>query len=388
MDNNCRKKLCAITTISGTLEEFMIPAMRLFVQNGYDVTIICTMSSQFMEKYSSEFHCINIQMKRGLSVFDMMTKPFKFYRIFRRERYDYVQYATTNAAWYASIGAWMARVPHRVYCMWGNSFITEKGLRRRFFKLIEKIPCLMSNHISLPSKKNQLFGVAEGLYKIEHSSVVGDGGTVGVDVEAFDFGKRESYKAEVLREYPQLKGKCVFGYLGRLFREKGTNELLNAFINFDNDNCCLLIIGDFDSARGGIDNNLLAEAKEKKNIIFHGYTKEVPKYLSAIDVLVHPTYREGFSMVIQQAMAMGCAIITTNVPGPSEVIEENKSGLLVPIKDVNSLVLAMQKLYDDEQLRLSFSEEGLKRVRNLFLRERMINLTFENRKDILYGHYD
>ena len=72
--------------------------------------------------------------------------------------------------------------------------------------------------------------------------------------------------------------------------------------------------------------------------------------MSAMDILVHPTYREGFSMVIQQAMAMGCAIITTNVPGPSEVIEKGKSGLLVPDRTIDELSEAMQQLGTDRKM--------------------------------------
>ena len=84
-------------------------------------------------------------------------------------------------------------------------------------------------------------------------------------------------------------------------------------------------------------------------------------------------------MVLQQAMAMGCAIITTNIPGPSEVIEENKSGLLVPTHDIEKLKYAIMKLVNNEDLRRQFVEDGLKRVKKLFDRKRMLDLTFQNR---------
>ena len=64
-------------------------------------------------------------------------------------------------------------------------------------------------------------------------------------------------------------------------------------------------------------------------------------------------------MVIQQAMAMGCAIITTNVPGPSEVIEEGKSGLLVRDHSAEDLASAMVRLGEDSALRSTLSSAGL-----------------------------
>ena len=141
----------------------------------------------------------------------------------------------------------------------------------------------------------------------------------------------------------------------------------------------LLLIGAFDELRSNISSALLSECKNKENIIFHGFTKDVPKYMAAMDILVHPTYREGFSMVIQQAMAMGCAIITTDVPGPSEVIEGGVSGLLVPDHAVDELAESMRKLKDDEGLRRQFVAAGLVRVREKFERQHMLELTFENR---------
>lgn len=373
------KKLCVITTIETTLESFVIPAMRLFVQRGYDVTLISTMSDKFIERHSGEFHLINVKMNRGISLKDMLTKPFEFYRIFKRERFDYVQYATTNAAWYASIAAKLAGVPVRVNCLWGLLYTASTGWKRRLYWFAEKYPCLFSNYFTVASKKNMELAIADGLCKREYVSVIGDGGTIGVDLNVFDISKRELYKKEILSKYPVLKDKKVYGYLGRIDVDKGVNELLKAFFSMNNPQTALLLIGPFDGVRSGLDNNLIEKAKASGNVIFTGFTRDVAQHLSAVDVLVHPTYREGFSMVIQQAMAMGCTIITTDIPGPSEVIVENENGLLVSVKDSVALQDAMNKLYADTAICQAFVKSGLKRVEEKFKRERMLELTYKNR---------
>jgi glycosyltransferase involved in cell wall biosynthesis len=84
-------------------------------------------------------------------------------------------------------------------------------------------------------------------------------------------------------------------------------------------------------------------------------------------------------MVIQQAMAMGCAIITTDVPGPSEVVENGVSGVLVKAHSSEELAAAMEKLSDNVQLRSSLSAAALIRVRKLFNRSRMLELTYQDR---------
>ena len=339
-----KKKICVITTIETTLESFVIPVMRLFMQRGFDVTLMCMMSDMFVERYEGEFHLINVKMNRGISLKDMLTKPFEFYKIFKREKFNYVQYATTNAAWYASVAAKMAGVPVRVNCLWGLLYTASTGWKRKVYWFAEKYPCWFSNYFIVASKKNMEIAIADGLCKRERVSVIGDGGTIGVDLKVFDYGKREEYKLRMLERYPVLKGKLVYGYLGRIDVDKGVNELLKAFLAVNNLKMALVLMGSFDDVRSGLDNDLIEKAKASENVIFTGFTREVALHLSVVDVLVHPTYREGFSMVIQQAMAMGCAIITTDIPGPSEVIVENESGLLVQVKDSEALQKAMRRM--------------------------------------------
>jgi len=374
-----KKKICVITTIETTLESFVIPVMRLFMQRGFDVTLMCMMSDMFVERYEGEFHLINVKMNRGISLKDMLMKPFEFYKIFKREKFNYVQYATTNAAWYASVAAKMAGVPVRVNCLWGLLYTASTGWKRKVYWFAEKYPCWFSNYFIVASKKNMEIAIADGLCKRERVSVIGDGGTIGVDLKVFDYGKREEYKLRMLERYPVLKGKLVYGYLGRIDVDKGVNELLKAFLAVNNLKMALVLMGSFDDVRSGLDNDLIEKAKASENVIFTGFTREVALHLSVVDVLVHPTYREGFSMVIQQAMAMGCAIITTDIPGPSEVIVENESGLLVQVKDSEALQKAMRRMYEDKVLREAFVKAGLKRVEERFKRERMLELTYENR---------
>ena len=88
-------------------------------------------------------------------------------------------------------------------------------------------------------------------------------------------------------------------------------------------------------------------------------------------------------MVLQQGMAMGCAILTTDIPGPSEVIEAGRSGLLVPPKDERALAEAMSQLLADSSLRERLAQEGLTRVRTLFNRERMVELTWQDRMKMM-----
>lgn len=105
--------------------------------------------------------------------------------------------------------------------------------------------------------------------------------------------------------------------------------------------------------------------------------------MSAMDILVHPTYREGFSMVIQEAMAMQLAVVTIDIPGPSEVIEEGVTGILVQPRDVDSLYEGLKQMLSDRKRMEEMAIAGRKRCEKLFNRQRMLKLTYEHRMSLL-----
>lgn len=379
------KKICAISTIDITLSSFVVDAMRRMKDEGYDVTLISSMSDEFISRYKEEFHCIDLPMSRGTNPIEMLKSIWMFYKIFCREQFDYIQYATPNASLYASVASFMAGCPIRVYCQWGIRYVGFDGWKRLFFKCLEIITCRLSTHIRPASRKNLLFAVSEGHYPEKKAAIIGAGGTIGVDFHVFDKSKKETFKNKVLEEYPLLNGKFVFGFVGRMDRDKGVNELFTAFLKIHQryPETALLFIGPEDKIEG-ITPSLYQEVKNTGNAVFTGFTKDVAKYISAFDVLVHPSYREGFSMVIQQAMAMEVAVVTTNIPGPSEVIEENVSGLLTEMKDADGLCHVMEQIYKDDGSRFSMAKEGYVRARKLFERQHMLQLTCMDRKAILH----
>lgn len=375
------KNICIIATIEITLDSFVIPAVRLMKEKGWDVTLACNMSDVFLNKYKDEFHCINVPMSRGSSFKDLLTMPFYFKRLFKKEHYDIVQYATPNASLYASLGAKWAGVRKRVYCQWGIRYVGFSGFQRSLFKAIEKLTCNNSTHIRPASWKNLEFAVEEGLYKREKAAAIGDGGTIGIDMKQFDINKKPLNKQMVLEQYPQLKDKLVYSFVGRLNRDKGVFELLEAFqrLSAERQDVALLQIGDME---GELPSHL-EDVRKNPNVILTGWTNEVPKYISASDVLVHPSYREGFSMVIQQAMAMEIPVVTTDIPGPSEVIEPNVSGILAKPRDVETLYDCMKWMANHPSERTEMGKAGRIRCEEKFNRERMLRLTLEDREQLL-----
>ena len=183
------KKICICTTISLTMKAFVVEtAIYLHDKCGYDVTLICNEDTDF-EKFLPDFiHFIPVHMARGID-FSALSSIKKFIKIFKEHKFDMVQYSTPNAACYASIASRYARVPIRLYCQWGIRYVGMKGSGRIIFKNIEKMICWNSTDIRAVSPMNKAYAVSEGLYPEYKATVVGKGGTIGVDMFKYDIQK-------------------------------------------------------------------------------------------------------------------------------------------------------------------------------------------------------
>ena len=317
------KKICFITTVSITLKSFVVETAKyLHNECGYDVTLICDNDEEFASVLPEYIHYIPVHMSRGIDL-SGFASVLKFYKVFRKEKFDLIQYSTPNAACYASIASFLARVPIRLYAQWGIRYIGLSGKGRQIFKLIEKIVCKLSTHIRSVSPMNLQFAVSEGLYPKTKAKVIGNGGTIGVDMANYDINKKAEWRNEIRSKYNISDKDFVFGFAGRVSADKGCTELLTAFRNIaeTNQNAKLLIVGPLED-NCGISQELIQWAKNSDNVALTGMVpnKDMKIYYSAMDILVHPTYREGFGMVIQEAGALAVPVITTKIIGASEVL--------------------------------------------------------------------
>ena len=376
------KKICFVTTTSITLKSFVIPTAEMLQKEGYNVTFICDTDETFAKMLPEYIRYIPVDMKRGVNL-DVFQCIKKLESIFKRERFDLVQYSTPNASLYASIATKKADIPIRLYCQWGIRYVGFTGIKRYIFKTLEKIVCRNSTQVRAVSMKNMEFAISEGLYKQHKVKVLGKGGTIGVDLTQYDIENKNKYNNNIREEY-NLGEKYVFGFVGRFSRDKGSNELLEAFKRLKKENCALLCVGPLE-IDGSVDQELYEWAINSENVVFTGLVdnKELKRYYAAMDCYVHPTYREGFGMVLQEAAAMGCPIITTDIPGASEVMEQNVSCLLSKPRDVETLCHRMKEIMSDETKSKNMGQAARSRVKNYFRREIMLENQKKDYADLL-----
>lgn len=378
------KKICFITTTSITLKSFVVEtAVMLHEALDMDITFICDMDSAFTDMLPEFIHYIPIPMKRGIDPSGIKTL-LQLIGLFKKEKYDMVQYSTPNAALYASWAAKITKIPVRLYGQWGIRYVGFSGYKRGIFKLIEKFTCCNSTDIRAVSFMNLDFAVNERLYPREKGRVLGLGGTIGVDLNRYDTQNSRLYDERIRKKY-NIGDSFVYGFVGRFSRDKGANELLGAFKELsDTGNVTLLCVGGAEIGKG-VNGGLYEWAQKSDKVIFTGQVgnAEVKDYYAAMDCYVHPSYREGFGMVLQEAAAMECPIITTKIPGASEVMEEGISCILVEPGSTKALYRGMDEMRHDKKRAESMGKEARKRVEKYFDRRIMLKNQLEDYRNLV-----
>ena len=356
------KKICFVTTLSITIKSFLLGLTKYLIEHhGYEVTLMCNDDEQLRKFCNERLHFIPITMKRGVG-FDGIAVIKKMTQIFKEQHFDIVQYSTPNAALYASIAAAKAGVKCRLYCQWGIRYMGFTGFSKFILKKIEKLICNKSTIIEVESFSLLKFSIDEKLYKQEKACVIWNGSACGVDFMKFDYTKRAQLRTEIRKELGIAEDDVVFGYAGRITRDKGINELVDAFSGIKNpQKAKLLLIGDYDNA-GTLRKDVVDVIVQGGNIKHIGYTRNVERYYAAMDVFCSLSYREGFGLVVIEAGAIGTPGIVSNVPGQVDTIIDGKTGILAEVKNVESIRKAMETFFKSPSLAKEMGENARQHV--------------------------
>lgn len=382
-----KKKICFVTTLGTTIRSFLLEFTNYLVEKeNYDVTFICDYEEKMYGYTNENIHYFPVRMRRGLKgiFLDYFRATFQMYQIFKREKFDIVQYSTKNGGNYAPMAAWLAGTKCRLYCQWGMMFVAMHGLKRHLIKFDEKLICRLSTVVEVESFSILEQGLKEGVYTREKASVIWNGSACGVNLDGYDLTKRNKWRKEVRDKYGIPSDAVVFGWCGRITRDKGHNELFAAFreLTKSNKDARLLMVGSYDNV-DTIDKDLFEWAQSCPQVIFTGYSNEVPMMYSAMDVFCSLSYREGFGLVVIEAAAMQLPGIVTNVPGQIDTHEDTITGISVPAKEVEPVVLAMNYYIENPSKIVSMGIEARKQVEEKYEQKELFRRMAEHRNRLI-----
>ena len=377
-------RICFVNTLPRAYDFFLKPQMEALSAQGASVDFISCEDPDFARRFPARYRYHAVPMRRGSDVWRTPLLIAMFYRIFRRERYDLVQYSGPNAAFYASVAAAMAGIPVRLYAQWGIRYVGFEGVRRRIFKWVERLTCSFSTRIEPDSASNLEFSVRERLYDREKGLVIGNGSACGVDLARFDIRNRAAWRQEKRAERGIPAHAFVVGFVGALRRDKGTNELITAFRDLcdRNHDLWLLMVGDLD-LYATVEFPLREWAERCTRVVFVAPSPEVPKWLASMDLFAFPSYREGFGSVVIEAAAMGVPAVVSDIPGPTDAIIPEVTGVIVPVRDAARLAEAIAELMADRRRLEAMGDAALAHVRRHFEQQGLMRQFCEDKQRLM-----
>ena len=313
-----------------------------------------------------------LDMPRKVSPLGDLVSASELTGLFSRLRPDIVHAHTPKGGLLGMLSARAAGVPLRLYQMRGLPFVTAKGTLRGILTATEKVSCAIATQVICQSPSLREVALAEHLAPADKLTVILKGSN-GVDSAGRFNPARFAGQRGALREAAGIPPNAlVFLFVGRLVRDKGVVELLEAFTQLAErlPDAWLWCVGPFEP-RDPVPSDVKRALEAHPRIRLEGYANDPSAFYAGADVVVLPTYREGFPNVPLEAAAMGLPVIATRVPGCVDAVEDNVTGTLVPAQDVRSLSRAMLTYAADPSLRQAHGRAGRARVERDFARERI-----------------
>lgn len=294
------------------------------------------------------------------------------YRLIKNGGFDEVYTISPKGGLLGVLAAKAARVPVRVHFFTGQVWVTKSGVYRELLRVLDRAIGGACTHALIDSPSQREFLERERILPTGKGQVLGIGSIKGVDTKRF----RPS--ADVNEHMRLTHGisasSLVVTFIGRLSREKGVLELVQAFslLTRTFQKADLVLVGADEGMEGRIRQEIESQGiADKVHLI--GLTDRPEKYLAMSDIFCLPSYREGFPVAALEAASSGVPIVASRIYGISDAVIDGETGLLHEPRSVGDISDKIARLAQDPKFRLRLGEAGRKRCLDRFSEETILS---------------
>ncbi len=308
-------------------------------------------------------HWIDLDLERKVSPWTDLKALLALYKVFQDIQPDIVHSIMPKAGLLAAIAGFLCRVPVRLHTFTGQVWATKQGVIRRIYQGIDRLIVMLNTVCMTDSHSQSKFLEKQGIKVCGNAlPVLGNGSLSGVDISRFhpDTTTRKNIRAELGIPLDRI----VFLYLGRLHRDKGILDLVDAFALLPDKQAHLILAG---PDEGNILPEVYARIGEcRERLHVTGFVAQPEQMFMAADVFCLPSYREGFGSVVIEAAACGLPAIGTRISGLIDAIVDGETGLLFPAGDVQELLACIKTFLGNPRQCRIMGEKAKKRAEQLF----------------------
>lgn len=365
--------IARVSTVTFFVQTQLREQIISLVKAGAEVTVVA--SEKQLVPTIPDSHYVSIEIPRKINLIKDMMALFKLWKLFRRSDFKIVHSSTPKAGLLSAIAAKLAGVPIRLHTFTGQPWVELSGFKHFLSKSSDKLIVLLNTHCYTDSASQKKFLIQKGVSSDKGLTVLGSGSLAGIDTKRFNPSRFSDVdKVQLRTELGIRHSGNIILFVGRISRDKGVFELLEAFskVAVEHINTFLIMLGPSDICDEELQEKLPIKLKEK--LILPGFSNIPERYMAIADFLVLPSYREGFGTVVIEAAAMGIPTIGTNIYGLSDAIIDGETGVLVPVKDSSQLAIAIKLLLTETNYRVKLGDAAASRVKKEFTKERLNKL--------------
>ena len=364
--------MLVVINLFSSAENFVGGQFRYLKDCGYDMHLICSPDDGidvFAKEQGISYKAI--PLNRQLSPIQDIKSFFEICRYIRANGISTVIGHQAKGRLLATLASFVTRVPNVVIFAHGAIFETASGMKRRLLLWESRLESVLSDKVVCVSEYIKDLRIRHKIDKPDKQVILGAGTCGGIDT-LHRFNRSlvsDENIAELKKKYGISADDFVIGFVGRLVRDKGIIELIEAFNILRQKSperrVRLMIVG-APEKRDGLPAEILDTLQNSNDIIYTGRIplNEMPGQYCCMDCLVLPSHREGFGFCNIEAQAMGVPVLTSYITGCRDSILPEKTGLYI---DLNPTDIAMKiiELFDENK-RSQMGMTGMKWVRENF----------------------
>lgn len=298
--------------------------------------------------------------RRGINPITDIKLFQNYRRLLKKEKPDIVITYTIKPNVYGGLACRMAKIPYAVNITGLGTAFQGNGMLRKIVTQMYKAGCKKAKVVFFENVENRKIFIDEKIVMEEKACLLNG---AGVNLEQFH-----------VLEYPTDNSVTRFLFIGRVMQEKGINELFSAMQKLvaDGCRCSLDVLGGYEEDYKGI----IEKYESEGWLHYRGYQKDVRPYIEKCHCFVLPSWHEGMANTNLECAASGRPVITSNIHGCLEAVENGVSGFLCEKQNADDLYRAMKKIatlmYDE---RKNMGLAGRKRMERIFDKNKVVEMT-------------
>ncbi len=348
------------TTVPSSLDAFFRGQLKWLLEQGFDVHAVSSPGASLQRVAEREGVTTHeVPMSRRVTPFSDVVSLFRLVRLYRRLRPAIVHGFTPKGGFLGMIASWIAGVPVRVYTILGLVHTGRTGPQKHLMRVTERLSCRLAHRVYCECGSILEVAVRDRITRARKASVLAAWSCNGIaDIlnRGCDCGE---YRKRVRTALGITEPALVIGFVGRIVPEKGISELIETHQTLVEEFPCLhlLLVGTPEDEQP-LSPSVSEQLGSTPQIYCVGFQADPVPYLAAMDVLLHPSYREGLPTVPLEAAAVGLPVVTTDIPGCVDALKPGETGILVPARDSAALTSATRAMLVAPELRSRMGAAG------------------------------